>query len=272
MTISWWDKLLGRVPKQSVSRDILFEMVRKATVHGVLQSDAQAMIEAVLQFGDLSVADAMVPKSLVDFICLNDPVEKFLPFVIDMAHSRFPVFGDDKDDVRGILLAKDLLRYFHQPESFDVYDMLRPVVFVPESKPLAQLLRDFRAVRNHMAIVVDEYGHVSGIITIEDVIEQIIGDIEDEYDFDETEGNIVPSKGGRYRVKATTLWDDLNKQFEWNLVSPQDIDTVGGWVMQYLGYLPKKGERIDCGNGWRFLVLRADSRRIHTLLLERIKD
>ena len=158
----------------------------------------------------MQARDIMVPRSQMDVIDINEPVEKFIPQVMPTAHSRFPVIDQNKDDVIGILLAKDLLRYYAGEEEFNVREMLRPAVFIPESKRLNVLLREFRANRNHMAIVVDEYGGVAGLVTIEDVLEQIVGDIEDEYDFDEASDNILPEAGGRYRVKALTEIAEFN--------------------------------------------------------------
>ena len=186
-------------------------------------------------------------------------------FVIDTAHSRFPAVGEGKDDVAGVLLAKDLLRYYAGRE-FDLRDMLRPAVFVPESKRLNVLLREFRISRNHMAIVVDEYGGVAGLVTIEDVLEQIVGDIEDEFDFDEAGDSIRLDQNGRYRVKATTEIEDFNEAFSTHF-SDEDIDTVGGLVIRQLGRLPKRGESVVLED-MKIQVLRADSRRVYTLLVE----
>jgi magnesium and cobalt transporter len=194
--------------------------------------------------------------------------EKFIPFVIETAHSRFPVFEDNRDNVIGILLAKDLLRFYAE-EEFNVREMLRPAVFVPEAKRLNILLKEFRANRNHIAIVVDEYGGVSGLVTIEDVIEQIVGDIEDEYDFDETEDNVLLDRSGRYRVKAVTEIGDFNSHFAATL-PVDDYDTVGGLVVGRFGRLPKRGESIVI-DGFTFQVLRADSRKIHALLVDKPK-
>ncbi|MDE2310805.1 MAG: CBS domain-containing protein, partial [Betaproteobacteria bacterium] len=181
-------------------------------------------------------------------------------------HSRFPVVGENKDDVVGILLAKELLNFYRTPDSFSLRETLRPAVFVPESKRLNVLLRDFRANRNHIAIVVDEYGGVSGLVTIEDVLEQIVGDIEDEYDFDEDEDNLIPDGKGNWRVKATTEIADFNEAFGTSF-SDEEYDTVGGMVLKAAGQLPKRGDRIAI-NGFTFTVLRADSRRLHSLLVE----
>ncbi|TMG83720.1 MAG: CBS domain-containing protein, partial [Betaproteobacteria bacterium] len=190
------------------------------------------------------------------------------PFVMETRHSRFPVVGENKDDVVGILLAKELLNYYANPESFNVRDTLRPAVFVPESKRLNVLLREFRANRNHIAIVVDEYGGVSGLVTIEDVLEQIVGDIEDEYDFDEAEDNIIPEGGGRYRVKAQTEIADFNSTLGGSF-SDDEFHTIGGLVVQAFGRLPKRGETATIAN-FRFKVVRADSRRLYTLEVERL--
>jgi magnesium and cobalt transporter len=193
---------------------------------------------------------------------------QLLPAVIESGHSRFPVIGDDRDQIVGILLAKDLLRYFAEGAegSFDIRDVLRPAAFVPESKRLNVLLKEFRVSRNHMAIVVDEYGGVSGLVTIEDVLEQIVGEIEDEYDFDEAGDNILLDQSGRYRVKATTEIADFNAAFGTEF-SDEEYDTVGGLVIHHLGRLPKRGETIVL-QGLRIQVLRADSRRVHTLLVD----
>ena len=195
--------------------------------------------------------------------------EKFIPFVIETAHSRFPIFEDNRDNVIGILLAKDLLRFYAEDE-FNVREMLRPAVFVPEAKRLNVLLKEFRANRNHIAIVVDEYGGVSGLVTIEDVIEQIVGDIEDEYDFDETEDNIILDRNGKYRVKAVTEIGDFNERFG-TTFSDADHDTIGGLVLSKFGRLPKRGESMF-SDGFDFTVLRADSRKIHSLLVDKARE
>jgi magnesium and cobalt transporter len=210
----------------------------------------------------------MVPRAQMDVIHVQHKPEEFLPELIESGHSRFPVIGDSKDDVIGILLAKDLLRYFAGQE-FDLRDMLRPAVFIPESKRLNVLLRDFRRNRNHMAIVVDEYGGVAGLVTIEDVLEQIVGEIEDEYDWDEAEANILLDRNGMYRVKAHTPIEAINETFGTQF-EDGEYDTVGGLVLSQFGRLPKRGEETQV-DGLRFRVLRADSRRLHTLLVEKLK-
>jgi magnesium and cobalt transporter len=201
-------------------------------------------------------------------IDVNEPPDKFIPHVIVTAHSRFPVIDKNRDDVIGVLLAKDLLRYYADNEEFNVRQMLRPAVFVPESKRLNVLLREFRANRNHMALVVDEYGGVAGLVTIEDILEQIVGDIEDEYDSDESEDNIVRDQGGLYRVKAQTEIADFNRVFG-TKYSDADFDTVGGLVLNRFGRLPRRGDAITI-DGLRVQVLRADSRRLHSLQVQPI--
>lgn len=246
-------------------REQLLRILRSAHERNLMDADALSIIEGALSVSEMQVRDIMVPRAQMDVIALADPPEKLIDFVLDTAHSRFPAIGESKDDVVGILLAKDLLRHFAGKE-FDLRDSLRPAVFIPESKRLNVLLREFRASRNHMAIVVDEYGGVAGLVTIEDVLEQIVGDIEDEYDFDESVGNIILDNAGRYRVKATTEIEDFNAAFATRF-SDADYDTVGGLVIHQLGRLPKRNEVVVV-DGLRFQVLRADSRRVHTLLVD----
>ena len=227
------------------------------------------MIEGALTVSEMPVRDIMVPRAQMDVIDIHQRVEDFISLVISTAHSRFPVIDQNRDDVIGVLLAKDLLRHYAGEEQFNVREMLRPAVFVPESKRLNVLLREFRASRNHMAIVVDEYGGVAGLVTIEDVLEQIVGDIEDEYDFDEASDNILLESSGRYRVKALTQIADYNATFGSHF-SDQEHDTVGGLVIARLGRLPKRGETVLI-EGYKFQVLRADSRRVYTLLVDKPK-
>jgi magnesium and cobalt transporter len=246
-------------------REQLLQLLRGAHNRNLMDGDALSIIEGALSVSEMQVRDIMVPRAQMDVVSIHDPLGKIVDFALDTAHSRFPAIGESKDDVIGILLAKDLLRHFAGRE-FDLRDSLRPAVFVPESKRLNVLLREFRASRNHMAIVVDEYGGVAGLVTIEDVLEQIVGDIEDEYDFDEAAGNIVLDNAGRYRVKATTEIEDFNAAFGTNF-SDENFDTVGGLVIHKLGRLPKRNEVVVVG-GLRLQVLRADSRRVHTLLVD----
>ena len=263
------ERLSSLLLREPEDRDQLIALLHGAFERRLLDAEALSMIEGVLQVSETQVRDVMIPRSQMDMLDVAESPEKFIPFVIETAHSRFPVFEDNRDNVIGILLAKDLLRFYAE-EEFNVREMLRPAVFVPEAKRLNVLLKEFRANRNHIAIVVDEYGGVSGLVTIEDVIEQIVGDIEDEYDFDETEDNILVDRSGRYRVKAVTEIGDFNNHFG-TAFSDKDYDTVGGLVMGRFGRLPKRGEAIVI-DGFGFQVLRADSRKIHALLVEKPKQ
>jgi magnesium and cobalt transporter len=263
------ERLSSLLLREPEDREQLVELLHHAFERKLLDAEALSMIEGVLQVSETQVRDVMIPRSQMDMIDVAESPAKFIPFVIETAHSRFPVFEDNRDNVIGILLAKDLLRFYAE-EEFSVRDMLRPAVFVPEAKRLNVLLKEFRANRNHIAIVVDEYGGVSGLVTIEDVIEQIVGDIEDEYDFDETEDNILVDRSGRYRVKAVTEIADFNERFGTQF-SDEDYDTVGGLVVGRFGRLPKRGETIVI-DGFSFQVLRADSRKVHSLLVEKPKE
>lgn len=261
------ERLSALIMREPEDREQLIELLHGAYEHDLLDADALAMIEGVMQVSEMQARDIMVPRSQMDVIDIKESPDQFIPMVIQTAHSRFPVIGENKDDVIGILLAKDLLRYYAGEEEFNVRDMLRPAVFIPESKPLNVLLKEFRKNRNHIAIVVDEYGGVAGLVTIEDVLEQIVGDIEDEYDFEDVENNIVPEKGGQYRVKALTEIPDFNAAFGTNY-SDEEYDTIGGLVLQRFGRVPKRGEQVSFDN-LTFRVLRADSRRLHLLQVTR---
>jgi len=264
----WLERLGSLLLREPEDREQLIELLHSAYERNLLDADALSMIEGVLQVSEAQVRDIMIPRSQMDLVDINDAPEKFIPFVVETAHSRFPVIDENRDDVIGILLAKDLLRYY-AGEELNVREMLRPAVFIPESKRLNVLLKEFRSNRNHIAIVVDEYGGVAGLVTIEDVLEQIVGEIEDEYDFDETEDNIIRDRSGRYRVKALTEVADFNESMGTSF-SDEDFDTVGGLVISKFGRLPTRGEVIIFDN-LKFHVLRADSRRLHTLLVEQLK-
>lgn len=251
--------------REPEDREQLVELLHSAYENHLMDSDSLAMIEGVLQVSEMQVRDIMIPRSQMDVIDITHPPESFIPHVIETAHSRFPVIEDNKNDVIGILLAKDLLRYY-AGEDFDVRDMLRPAVFIPESKRLNVLLKEFRSNRNHIAIVVDEYGGVAGMVTIEDVLEQIVGDIEDEYDYDEDEDNIIHHVDGQYRVKALTEIADFNEAIGTQF-SDEEFSTIGGLVVNRFGHLPKRGDAINIDN-IRVTVVRADSRRLHSILVE----
>lgn len=246
-------------------REQLFELLKSSYEKNLMDADSLSMIEGVLQVSEMQVRDIMIPRSQMDVIDISHSPEKFIPFIIATAHSRFPVIEDDKNDVIGILLAKDLLKYY-AGEDFEIRDMLRPAIFIPESKRLNVLLKEFRSSRNHIAIVVDEYGGVSGMVTIEDVLEQIVGEIEDEFDFDETEDNIIQDKNGHYRVKASTEIEDFNEFFQ-VAFSNEEFSTIGGLIIHAFGHLPKRDEKITF-QGFKITVLRADSRKLYSILLE----
>ena len=262
------ERLSAFLSREPDDREELLRLLHGAFEHKLLDADALSIIEGALQVSEMTVRDIMIPRAQMDVVSVDDEPAQFIPLVLETRHSRFPVIGENKDDVVGILLAKELLNYYTNPETFKLHDTLRPVVFVPESKRLNVLLREFRANRNHIAIVVDEYGGVSGLVTIEDVLEQIVGDIEDEYDFDEAEDNIIPEANGRYRVKAQTEIAAFNEKFGSDL-SDEEFDTVGGLVLKAFGRLPKRGETTTIDK-FRFRVVRADSRRIYTLQVEKL--
>lgn len=260
------ERLSALLLREPEDREQLITLLHSAYERNLLDAEALAMMEGVIQVSERQVREIMLPRAQMDVIDISEPPEQFIPFVIETAHSRFPVIDGNKDNIIGILLAKDLLRYY-AGEEFEVRDMLRPAVFVPESKRLNVLLRDFRSNRNHIALVVDEYGGVCGMVTIEDVLEQIVGEIEDEYDFDEDEDNIIPVGKGSWRIKAATEIADFNTVLG-SEFSDEEYDTVGGLVLKAAGQLPKRGERITLGD-MIFTVLRVDSRRLYSLLVER---
>ncbi len=248
-------------------RQELIETLREAQTDGLIDADALSMIEGVFQVGELSARDILVPRAQIDWIDINLPLTEIIKTVIEAAHSRFPVFEGNRDNVIGILLAKDLLRHSCEKD-FQVRDWLRPAVFIPESKRLSVLLRDFKDNRNHLAMVVDEYSSIAGIITIEDVLEQIVGDIEDEHDVDDEADNLIYLDNGDIRVKGITELEQFNEMLGTQF-DVEDIDTVAGLVIQHLGRVPKIGERIEI-DGIEFEVQRADPRQIHILLARQL--
>lgn len=268
---SWMERLGEIFTHEPRDREQLRELINDACENGVLDTEAVAMIEGVLAVSEMQVHDAMIPRSHMVVIPFDAPLDEFLPLVLESGHSRFPVIGEDRDAVEGILLAKDLLRHYAENGgAVDVRSLVRPAVVIPESKRLNMLLRDFRASRNHMAIVVDEYGGVSGLITIEDVLEEIVGEIDDEHDPEEEED--IRADGDRngkpcFAVRALTRVEDFNEFFECEL-SDEEYDTIGGLVMHELGRLPRRGETVDFG-GFEFAVTRADKRRIDALRVQR---
>lgn len=264
--LSW---LLLREPED---REQLLEVLQQAHERSLFDADALSMIEGVMQVSELCARDIMIPRAQMDMVDIEDSVQDIIAFAVEKSHSRFPVYENSRDNVIGVLLAKDLLNYQHDPEThFDLRTTLRPVVFIPESKRLNVLLRDFRSNRNHIALVVDEYGGVAGLVTIEDVLEQIVGDIEDEYDFDEEADNIMGLEGvevGVYRVKSLTELEYFNEVFGTEF-SDEQSNTIGGLLADHLGRVPRKGEIISMPP-MQFEVLRADARQIHMVKVQRI--
>ncbi len=261
------DFLTPKPTSPTERRQELIETLREAQTDGLIDADALSMIEGVFQVGELSARDILVPRAQIDWIDINLPLTEIIKTVIEAAHSRFPVFEGNRDNVIGILLAKDLLRHSCEKD-FQVRDWLRPAVFIPESKRLSVLLRDFKDNRNHLAMVVDEYSSIAGIITIEDVLEQIVGDIEDEHDVDDEADNLISLDNVDIRVKGITELEQFNEMLGTQF-DVEDIDTVAGLVIQHLGRVPKIGERIEI-DGIEFEVQRADPRQIHILLARQL--
>ena len=243
------------------------DLLHQAQAQNSLDDDTLLRLENLFKFNQLSVRDAMMTRAQMDVIKTTDSIDRIIAYAVDTAHSRFPVIEEDKDHIIGILHAKDLLKYTLNPEQFKLEHILRPAVFVPESKSLNSLLKDFQTQRNHMAIVVDEYGGISGLVTFEDVIEQIVGKIEDEFDEDDSADNIFPVSAERWRIKATTEIADINEYFGTDF-SDEEADTIGGLVIHELGHLPVRGEKVQLGD-LLFNVARADNRRLHTLMATR---
>jgi magnesium and cobalt transporter len=266
---SWLERLGQVLQAEPKDREQLIEILRDAQERDVIEADALAMIEGVLSVGEMQVRDVMVPRSQMVVVEREEHLREFLPRIIESAHSRYPVIGESRDEVIGILLAKDLLPFVAQgtDAKFDIREVLRPAFFIPESKRLNVLLREFRQSRNHMAVVVDEYGGVAGLLTIEDVIEQIVGEIEDEHDIDEDEHDIVRLAANQFTVRALTPIEDFNEELG-TTFSDDEFDTIGGLVMSAFGHLPKRDE-VTVIDGYRFKVLRADNRRVHLLHVSR---
>ena len=263
---SWLEKLSLALNGEPNSRSELLELLRSAQQRELFDNEALSIIEGALSVHDMQVREIVIPRAQVVFVRLDQSPEEFLPLVIGSGHSRFPVIGDNQDEIVGILLAKDLLPLAQKNsnQKFKLRDNLRPSTSIPESKRLDVLLQEFRATRNHLAVVYDEYGGISGIVTIEDVLEQIVGDIEDEYDFDE-EGFINQHSDGSFTIKALTPIEDFNEQFKTEF-SEEEFDTIGGHVTNIFGRLPKRDEETSV-KGFNFKVLNADGRRIHLLLM-----
>lgn len=258
----WLERISQMLLGEPKDREQLIHLLRDAEQRGLLNSDALSMIEGVLHVSEMRVRDVMIPRPQMVVIDRDMDLQELLPVVVESAHSRFPVVSGDRADVLGIVLAKDLLDYAlgDKAARFDLRDILRPATFVPASKRLDLLLKEFRSSRNHMAVVVDEYGAAAGVVTIEDVLEQIVGEIEDEHDFDE-DSDILGHNDGSFTVKATVALSDFNEHFDVRLKSA-DVETIGGLIVRQFGAMPKRGDEIDI-DPFHFEVLRADRRRVH---------
>lgn len=267
---NWFDKLLGAFSAEPRNRLELLDFLKDASERQLIANEALTIIEGALQLSDMQVGDVMIPRSHMIVVKIDQHPREFLSKLIESAHSRFPVIGETSDEVLGILLAKDLLPLIvdHQAmEAFDIRQVLRQVAFVPEYKGLYSMLREFRETHNHMAIVVDEYGGTAGLVTIEDVLEEIVGDIEDEHDVEE-EADIRPVEAGNYLVKALTPIEDFNDYFHCDF-SDEEFDTLSGILMQKFGHLPRRGEAVVI-SGFEFTVINADNRRIRLLQVRRL--
>jgi len=261
----WLQSFSNLFSNEPADRDSLIEILRNSEHRNLLDADALLMIEGALHVSEIQVRDIMIPRVQMIFIEHDAAPEDILSIVVESGHSRFPVIGDNNDEIVGILLAKDLLNYYSKPKKdFDIKDMMRATVFIPESKRLNILLREFRTSRNHMAIVIDEFTGIAGLVTIEDVIEEIIGEIEDEHDYEEDETNINAHDNNRYTVKALTSIDEFNNYFE-TAINVDKYETIGGLVINAFGHLPKRGETVNFMN-FNVKVLRADKRRVGLLL------
>ena len=259
---SWFERITQALSGEPQSREELIEELRHAQANGLMSNDTLSMVEGAIEVADLSVADVMVPRAQMVSLPVGEPLPEVLEIVIESGHSRFPVHGDDKDEILGVLLAKDLLRCMRGGASQDIRTLLRPVTMIPESKRLNILLKEFRLSRNHMAIVVDEYGGVAGLVTIEDVLEQIVGDIDDEHDDDDDEQTMIQNtQNGEFLVNALTPIAEFNERFG-SEFSDEEFDTVGGMVTSEIGHLAEPGEETVFG-GFHFQVTRADARRVH---------
>ncbi len=262
---TWLDKLSTLFSDDPNDRQDLKEILREAAERNVVDTETLSILEGALQVSDMQVRDIMVPRSQMVCIKAEESLKEFLPSIIESAHSRFPVLGEDQDEVLGVLLAKDLIPLIlnDDREDFNVKDLLRAAAFVPESKRLNILLKEFRATRNHMAIVADEFGGIAGIVTIEDVLEQIVGEIEDEHDQEDDDSFIKVLDNDVRMVKALTPIDDFNQHFNTKF-DDKEFDTIGGIVIQHFGRVPECDEAITI-NDWRFKVVNGTGRRINLM-------
>jgi magnesium and cobalt transporter len=266
---AWWSRIFHGRDEESTGRQEIEKFLDECRHRELIAADEYAMLQGVLEVSEIHVREIMVPRSRMVVLPQDEPFDELLKIIVDSGHSRFPVIGADRDEVVGILLAKDLLKHFREHDAgFEIGALLRPAVFIPESKRLNTLLAEFRESHHHMAIVVDEYGGVSGLATIEDVLEQIVGSIDDEHDPAEAE-YIQDQGSGRYLVLALTRIETFNEHFGVDL-SDEEYETIGGLVMHELGRLPRRGESLNFG-GFRFKVVRGDRRRVHTVEVVRVE-
>ncbi|WP_227718268.1 HlyC/CorC family transporter [Microbulbifer sp. Q7] len=265
---NWLDKILGAFSQEPKSRDELLDIIKDAAENKVVDAEALSIIEGALDVSSQQVREIMIPRSQMVVVSIEDCPKDFLPKIIESGHSRFPVVGESIDDIRGILLAKDLLPLVLKGvDDFRLEDHIRPANIIPESKRLNILLREFRENRYHMAVVIDEYGGVSGVVTIEDILEEIVGEIEDETDEEEADSYIRKVSDNDFVVKALTPIEDFNDYFECEF-SDEEFDTIGGLIMQSFGHLPGRDEMTKLGE-FKFRVLYADNRQIHLLRVSR---
>lgn len=257
---TWWDRLGHLFSGEARNRDELLDELRAAQTNGLLSADTLTMVEGAIKVTELSVDDVMVPRAQIVMIAAESTLPDILAAVVESGHSRFPVHGEDKDEILGILLAKDLLKFFGNGADFDIRAILRPAVLIPESMRLNVLLAEFRLSRNHMALVVNEYGGVAGLITIEDVLEQIVGEIDDEHDDEEEPVLMHPQPGGAWLVSALTPIEDFNEETG-AAFSDEEYDTVGGLVTSEFGHLPEVDEEVAIDD-YLFHVTQADDRRV----------
>ncbi len=260
-TKGWLERILNAFTGEPQNQKQLLDLLKNLQEHQLIGADELYMIEGVLQVSGMQVRDIMIPRGQMTVLEHSDTLTEIIEKITESGHSRFPVIDDDKDDVVGILLAKDLLQLsLENNNEFEFNDYIRPASFIPESKRLNVLLKEFRQKRSHMAMIVDEYGGVSGLVTIEDVLEQIVGKIDDEHD-DDDEVDIQPHGSGRYSVRALTPLQDFNDYFKTEFTS-EDVETIGGYLLGHIGHLPERGETLELGH-LTFKVMNADSRQVH---------
>ena len=258
----WLERIMNAFAGDPQNQEQLIELLRSFHQHHLIGADELFMIEGVLQVSDMQVRDIMVPRGRMTVLDHALPLKEIIALITESGHSRFPVIDDDKDDIVGVLLAKDLLQLsLNIDSSFEINDYIRPATFIPESKRLSVLLKEFRDSHSHLAMIVDEYGGVSGLVTIEDVLEQIVGKIDDEHDDEDDDEDITQHGADRFSVRALTSLDDFNQFFKTDYIN-DDVETIGGYLLSQIGHLPQRGESFEVGT-FTFRVLSADSRQVY---------